>query len=94
MLAAKVTRGWIDSRHLGDVRVQALGVCTQSVMSTVVIRSNQQDDGLETIRFAVTVHSSIGRVCARHLDCKVVGIMLLRRYFHYSSSVQSLVVRG
>jgi len=26
--------------HLGDVRVQSLGVCTQSVMSTVVIRSN------------------------------------------------------
>jgi len=40
VLAAKVTRGWIDSHHLGDVRVQSPGVCTQSVMSTVTIRSN------------------------------------------------------
>ena len=37
-------------------------------------KGGQQDDGLETIRFAVTVHPSIGRVCERHLDCKVVGI--------------------
>ena len=37
-------------------------------------KGGQQDDGLETIRFAVTVHPSIGRVCVRHLDCKVVGI--------------------
>ena len=36
----KVTRGWIDSHYLGDVRVQAPGVCTQSVMSTWTIRSN------------------------------------------------------
>ena len=28
----------------------------------------------ETIRFAVTVHPSIGRVCERHLGCKVVSI--------------------
>ena len=56
-------------------------------------KGGQQGDGLETIRFAVTVHPSIGRVCARHLDCKVVGGHL-RRYFHCSSSVQSLVVRG
>jgi len=34
----------------------------------------QQCDGLETIRFAVTVHPSIGRVCERHLDYKVVEI--------------------
>ena len=34
------TREWIDSHHLGDVRVQSPGVCTQSVMSTVNIRSN------------------------------------------------------
>jgi len=34
----------------------------------------QQGDGLETIRFAVTVHPSIGRVCERHLSSKVVGI--------------------
>ena len=40
MLAAKATRGWIDSHHLGDARVQSPGVCTQSVMSTVAIRSN------------------------------------------------------
>ena len=33
----------------------------------------QQGDGSETIRFAVNVHLSIGRVCERHLDCKVVG---------------------
>jgi len=37
-------------------------------------KKGQQGDGLETIRFAVTVHPSIGRVCERHLDCKVVGI--------------------
>jgi len=37
-------------------------------------KGGQQGDGLETIRFAVTIHQSIGRVCARHLDCKVVGI--------------------
>jgi hypothetical protein len=34
----------------------------------------QQGDGLETIHFAVTVYPSIGRVCERHLGCKVVGI--------------------
>jgi len=34
----------------------------------------QQGDGLETIRFAVTVHPAFGRVCERHLDCKVLGI--------------------
>ena len=37
-------------------------------------KGGQQGNGLETIRFAVTVHPSIGRVCERHLDCKVVGI--------------------
>jgi len=39
-------------------------------------KGGQQGDGLETIRFAVTrtVHPSIGRVCERHLDCRVVGI--------------------
>ena len=37
-------------------------------------KGGQQGDCLETIRFAVTDHPSIGRVCARHLDCKVVGI--------------------
>jgi len=37
-------------------------------------KGGQQGDGLETIRFAVTVHPSIGRVCERHLGCKVVVI--------------------
>ena len=37
-------------------------------------KGGQQGDDLETIRFAVTVHPSIRRVCARHLDCRVVGI--------------------
>jgi len=37
-------------------------------------KGGQQGDGLETIRFAVTVHPSIGRVCERHLDCRVVDI--------------------
>ena len=37
-------------------------------------KEGQQGDGLETIRFAMTVHPSIGRVCERHLDCQVVGI--------------------
>jgi len=37
-------------------------------------KGGQQGDGLETIRFAVTVHPSIGRVCERHRACKVVGI--------------------
>jgi len=37
-------------------------------------KGGQQGDGLETIRFAVTVHPSIGRVCERHLDWRVVGI--------------------
>ena len=40
LLAAKATRGWFDANHLEDARVQSPGVCTQSVMSTVVIRSN------------------------------------------------------
>jgi len=40
VLADKATRKWIDSHHLGDVRAQSPGVCTQSVMSTVTIRSN------------------------------------------------------
>ena len=40
VLAAKVNRGWIDLHHLRDVRVQAPGVCAQSVMSTVAIRSD------------------------------------------------------
>ena len=37
-------------------------------------KGGQQGDSLETIRFAVTVHPSIGRVCERHLGCKVVVI--------------------
>ena len=37
-------------------------------------KGGQQGDGLETIRFAVTVHPSIGRVCEQHIDYKVVGI--------------------
>ena len=37
-------------------------------------KGGYQGDGLETIRFAVTVHPSIVRVCERHLGCKVVGI--------------------
>jgi len=37
-------------------------------------KGGQQGDGLETICFAVTVRPSIGRVCERHLGCKVVGI--------------------
>ena len=37
-------------------------------------KGGQQGNGFETIRFAVTVHPSIGRVCERHLGCKVVGI--------------------
>jgi len=37
-------------------------------------KGGQKGDGLETICFAVTVHASIGRVCERHLGCKVVGI--------------------
>jgi len=37
-------------------------------------KGGQQGDGLDPIRFAVTVHPSIGRVCERHLGCKVVGI--------------------
>jgi len=40
VLAIKATRGWINSHHLGDTRVQPPGVCTQSVMNTIVIRSN------------------------------------------------------
>ena len=56
-------------------------------------KGGQQGDSLETIHFAVTVHPSIGRVCARHLDCKVLGIcddiFIIVRL-----SVQSLVVRG
>jgi len=34
----------------------------------------QQGVSLETIRFAVNVHQSIGRVCERYLGCKVVGL--------------------
>ena len=37
-------------------------------------KGGRQGDGLETMRFAVTVHPSIGRVCEGHLNCKVVGI--------------------
>ena len=42
VLAGKATRGWFDVHYLEDyeVRVQSPGVSTQSVMSTVVIRSN------------------------------------------------------
>ena len=37
-------------------------------------KGGQQGDGLQPICFAVTVHPSIKRVCARHLSCKVVVI--------------------
>jgi len=37
-------------------------------------KGGQQGHGLETIHSAVPVHPSIGRVCERHLGCKVVGI--------------------
>jgi len=37
-------------------------------------KGGQKGDGLETIRFVATIQPSIGRVCARHLDCKVVDI--------------------
>jgi len=40
VLAAEATRRWFDAHHLEDARVQSPGVCTQSVMSTVAIRSN------------------------------------------------------
>jgi len=40
VLAAKATCGWFDAHHLEDARVQSPGVCTQSVMSTVAMRSN------------------------------------------------------
>jgi len=32
--------------------------------------SGQQGDGFETVRFAVTIHPSIGRVFQRHPACK------------------------
>jgi len=37
-------------------------------------KGGQHGDSLETIRFAVTVHLSIGRVCEKRLAIKVVGI--------------------
>jgi len=40
VLAAKATRRCFDAHHLEVARVQSPGVCTQSVMSTVAIRSN------------------------------------------------------
>jgi len=33
-------------------------------------KGGQQGDGFETVRFAVTIHPSIGRVIQRHPDCK------------------------
>ena len=60
-LAEKASRSYDDGRvQVGDELPRP--------------RTGQQGDGLETIRFAVTVHPSIGRVCARHLNCNVVGI--------------------
>ena len=49
MLTAKATRGWFDEHHLEDARVQSPGVCTQSVMSTVAIRSNLMGHSAETM---------------------------------------------
>jgi len=37
-------------------------------------KGGQQDDGFETVRFAVTIHHSIGHVFQRHPDCKGVAI--------------------
>jgi len=33
-------------------------------------KGGQQGDGFETVRFAVTIHPSVGRVFQRHPDCK------------------------
>jgi len=41
VLAPKSTRGLFDAYHLKDARQQSPGACTQSVMSTVTIRSNR-----------------------------------------------------
>jgi len=43
-------------------------------LSPVLLQGGQQGDGLETIRFDVSVHPSIGRVYEQHLGCKVVSI--------------------
>jgi len=37
-------------------------------------KGGQQGDGFETLRFAVTIHSSIGRVFQRHPACKGIAI--------------------
>ena len=37
-------------------------------------KDGQQDDGFETVRFAVTIHPSIGRVFQRHPACKGAAI--------------------
>jgi len=37
-------------------------------------KGGQQGDGFETVRFAVTIHPSIGRVFQRHPDCKGAAI--------------------
>ena len=49
MLAAKTTREWFDTHNLEVARVQSPGVCTQSVMSTVVICSNLMGCSVETM---------------------------------------------
>ena len=40
VLAGQATRGWFDMHHIECARVQSPGVCTQSMMSTVYIRSD------------------------------------------------------
>ena len=80
------------SRHLGSLTAANWVPFDFNVSySSLINCGGQQGDGLETIRFAVTVHVYIGRVCARHLDCRVVGIC---DDIFISSSVQSLVVCG
>jgi len=37
-------------------------------------KGGQQGDGFETVRFAVTIHPSTGRVFQRHPDCKGAAI--------------------
>ena len=37
-------------------------------------KAGQQGDGFETLRFAVTVHPSLGRVFARHPSCQGFGM--------------------
>jgi len=68
VLAVKVTRGWIDSHHQGDVHVQTPGVCTQSVMNSVPIRSNHVGDHVFTFKKytgAITVRDHVMNVTAQ-----------------------------